>query len=349
MSRISQVILATCLLFITGQVKCQEVIDIVRQENKIQEIRIRSDKASDVISISTKNKQSAILGSWTYQNGQKVFKPLVPLSAGKEYMVYRANQKSDSFNIKRIKLVPPQVLAFYPSADTVPENLLKCYLSFSQPMSETREIYRYISVVDEGGKLVKDVILPLKPALWNADQTILTLWIDPGRVKRELIRNKQMGIPLVKGSQYRIEVAKEWKGANGEFLSNGFVKNLYISDRDEEVPQANQWQLSPPAINSLSDLSIRFGESMDYATSLDGIAIYLNEKIIEGEISLKNNEKSWVFSPKNKWQKGHYRIIIDPSMEDIAGNNLLRPFDRDLYKQSDLTAVNPTELTFTVR
>ena len=38
--------------------------------------------------------------------------------------------------------------------------------------------------------------LDLQPELWNAEGTVLTLWLDPGRIKRDLIPNKELGIPL---------------------------------------------------------------------------------------------------------------------------------------------------------
>ncbi len=45
--------------------------------------------------------------------------------------------------------------------------------------------YRHIQLRDAKGKAVELPFLELGEELWNPDMTRLTLFIDPGRVKRE--------------------------------------------------------------------------------------------------------------------------------------------------------------------
>lgn len=335
-------------LSISYQVISQEEIDLITLENKIVEVRIKSKDKNDSLSIRTINSATSIFGTWLNKDEYIIFKPLIPLVAGKQYLIYRYNKNTDSFSIEKKRQASPSVLAFYPSADSLPENLLKCYISFTHPMQEYN-IYDFITVKDERGKTLKDIILPLKPALWNNDQTILTLWIDPGRVKRDLIRNKNLGIPFESGGNYSIEISSNWKGINGENLSANFKKQFYIKVRDERIPKTADWKITYPESETKQYLSIQFPESMDYRTTLEGITVFKDDIQITGKPSLKQMEKRWVFIPDSDWQKGQYLIKIDSNIEDNAGNNLIRPFDRDLYKERKQKDNTLPEIYFTIR
>ncbi|MEL6557282.1 MAG: Ig-like domain-containing protein [Bacteroidota bacterium] len=334
------------LVLIFLHAKAQEETDLVSFENKILEVRIVAKSQADSLSITKENSSTPILGTWTKSDRNDIFKPLIPLGAGKKYLVFRNGQKTDSIFLKRKKQAPPTVLAFYPSADTVPENLLKCYIRFSKPMRD-QNIYSFLAVKDEAGKVVEDVFLPLKPALWNMDQTVLTLWIDPGRVKRDLIRSRNLGTPLKAGRTYQIKISSEWKALNGEKLPHDFRKSFFISERDEKIPNSSRWQINPPIANTSKSLSIIFSENMDYRTALEGIKIYKGDQLISGKPSLRNQERRWIFIPDSEWQTGNYIIKIEPTIEDNAGNNLIRPFDNDLGSDSN-NSNNPLEISFSV-
>lgn len=335
------------LLMVFFHAKAQEKTDLVSFNNKILEVRIIAKSGTDSLSITKENSLTPILGSWTRSDLYDVFKPIIPLSAGKKYLIFRNGINTDSIFLKRKKQAPPTVLAFYPSTDTVPENLLKCYIRFSKPMRD-HNIYEFFTVTDSNGKVVKDVFLPLQPALWNQDQTVLTLWIDPGRVKRDLIRNRNLGTPLKAGKTYQIRISSEWQALNGEKLSYDFRKSFYISARDEKIPDSSQWQIKPPNSNTSKSLTVIFPENMDYRTTLEGIKIYKGDQLISGKPSLRSQERQWVFIPDSEWQTGNYVIKIEPTIEDHAGNNLLRPFDNDLSAKPDNSS-NPLKIRFSVR
>ena len=335
------------LLLLFCHAQAQEEIDIVSLKNKITEIRIATKSQSDTLSLTKENSTTPILGNWTGNDNYDVFKPIIPLDAGKKYLVYRNGKNTDSIFLKRKKQVPPSVLAFYPTTDTIPENLLKCYILFSQPMKDLN-IYEFLSVQDGDGKLVNDVFLPIQPALWNEDQTVLTLWIDPGRVKRDLIRSKNLGTPLKAGKSYQIKISSKWQAINGEALSFDYRKSYYVSERDEKLPNTRKWQINSQESNTLNSLTIDFPESMDYLTALEGIKIYKDDQVVDGKASLRSFEKKWVFIPDSEWQKGTYVIKLDPRIEDNAGNNLLRLFDNDLNTKSK-GINNSLQISFSVQ
>ena len=53
---------------------------------------------------------------------------------------------------------------------------------------------------------------------------------------------------------------------------------------------------------------------------------------MEGNLSVIKNEWGIRFHPEKKWPKGIYTLEVETKLEDSAGNNLLRPFDRDIMK-----------------
>ncbi len=73
------------------------------------------------------------------------------------------------------------VAAVYPSAQVLPENLLRFYIQFSAPMSRG-EAYRHIHLLDAVGKPVPDPFLELDEELWSGDGCRFTLLFDPGRI-----------------------------------------------------------------------------------------------------------------------------------------------------------------------
>ena len=70
---------------------------------------------------------------------------------------------------------------------------------------------------------------------------------------------------------------------------------------------------------------------MDHALLLSGLGV-LNERgeVIDGKIEVLEQEKRWIFTPERTFSPGSYQIRISTDLEDLAGNNLQRPFDKDL-------------------
>ncbi len=86
----------------------------------------------------------------------------------------------------------------YPSADEWPENLLRFYIHFSGPMARETGA-GWVHLMDDAGKEVTDALLPASVDFWNPDQTRYTGFFDPGRVKRGIRPNREMGRSLAAG------------------------------------------------------------------------------------------------------------------------------------------------------
>ena len=47
-------------------------------------------------------------------------------------------------------------------------------------------------------------------------------------------------------------------------------------------------------------------------------------------------EQSWQLLPRRTWAAGSHQLVVDPVLEDTAGNSVSRVFDRDLSRSEDL-------------
>jgi len=280
------------------------------------------------------NPVPPIVGNWTQDSTNVYFCPLIPFSKN---LTYQARFPKLSYFT--FKPVPPKnytltkLTHIYPSVAQLPENTLKMYFHFSAPMSDGNA-YEYLQLTAANGDTIEAPFLDLKPLLWNEDRTRLTVWFDPGRVKRELLRNKKLGAPLEEGKNYTLRISKNWKDANGYSLAEGHSKKMEVIKADRIAPVPRNWKIMAPKANTKEGVVINFGEALDHALAAKSLTVYTKKgKIVKGGISLKNQERTWVFTPFNNWQSSPYRIQIRANLEDLAGNNLNRLFDTDLEKQ----------------
>jgi len=284
----------------------------------------------------------SILGSYKYNDADIVFEPVIPFSRGLHYEVFYKDKSIGIVEVPLADISEASILEeIYPTADTLPENLLKIYLQFSKPM-RTGESEKYITIIKNEKDTVSGVFLNLDPELWNEDRTVLTVWLDPGRIKRDLIPNLTLGAPLVNHTKYSIAVSENWLNAQGLKLEENFVKTFFVSERDSLSPDITNWALELPRSGSNDPLKVYLKESLDYFLLNETIQL-LDEKnnVLPVEINVRDKERYVDFIPTNKWAAGQYTIQVQSRLEDLAGNNLNRPFDRDVTKKNYL---NPDKL-----
>ena len=154
------------------------------------------------------------LGGQRSMNGSDfVFTPKYPLAAGVRYKVALRIPGREpiirSFEMPKADLTPTTVVEhIYPSAGALPENQLKFYIHFSASMSRG-EAYRRIHLLDESGKPVAMPFLELEQELWDLTAQRLTVFFDPGRIKREVLPNEEIGPSIVAGRKYTLVIDRE--------------------------------------------------------------------------------------------------------------------------------------------
>lgn len=277
--------------------------------------------------------RTQVAGSDARSDGRVRFQPAFGFRAGVTYTAFAGDAVPLVFTIPRSG-PPPQLTEIWPSADTLPANLLKIYLHFSTPMGEGRA-YAHLHLVRSDGDTIFQPFVPLQPELWSADRRRLTLWLDPGRVKRGLLSNQRYGAVLTAGQSYTLHIDSNWRGADGQTLVQAYAKTFFIQDPDYDQPQIDRWQLSPPAAGSTDPVIVDLGEPVDAAMALRLISLLDDAgEPVEGRAALVSGASHWQYYPARAWRPGTYAIRVDSSLEDLAGNSLLRSFDRDLLEQS---------------
>jgi hypothetical protein len=242
------------------------------------------------------------------------------------------------------------VTQVYPSADVLPENLLKFYLHFSAPMSRGH-IYDYLHLRDDAGKEVEIPFLEIDEELWNPTMTRLTLFIDPGRIKRGVQPLEEVGPALQEGQRYSLVIDQAWKDGAGSSLKEAFQKRFMVGPPDRDPPDPACWQVQPPKSGSRAPLTIAFSEPMDRALAERVIRVTNDSgEVVEGKAGLEDQERRWNFVPSSPWNRGSYRIVVQTTIEDLAGNNIGKPFDVDIFEsvQRRLTS-SSVSLPFEVR
>lgn len=290
--------------------------------------------------ISIEGKKQKIVGKLSVDKNTR-FTPIFPFTVGLNYEVFHADTFLFTFSPIRV-LQKVELVKIFPLKDTLPENFLKFYLHFDMPMAAGHE-YEHLQLLQEG-QVIENAFVPLKPALWDLDKKILTLWIDPGRIKKELGSHLKYGSVLKEGNTYELHISKEMKAVNGAQLQKDFRKFFYVSKKDNEIPTIKNWNFCLPEINTRDSLILNFSESMDLATQYF-ISFSKAKTEIKGQIKWLNDNKIQ-FTPNENWKKGAYKIIIAHQAEDLAGNNLTRVFDRDLQKQKEIIKQKSFEIPF---
>jgi hypothetical protein len=227
----------------------------------------------------------------------------------------------------------PTLRRIYPSAEVLPENLLRFYLHFSAPMSRG-EAYRHIRLLDASEKAISDPFLELDEELWSTDGRRFTLLFDPGRIKRGLKPREEVGPILERGKSYTLVVDQGWPSAAGVPLEGAVRRSFRVGPPDETCPDPGTWKICTPAAGTLVPLTLKFPEPLDHALALRLISVRdPSGQLVSGESSIEEQETLWSVTPREqKWKPGEYRLEIGTELEDVAGNSIARPFEVDLVE-----------------
>jgi hypothetical protein len=272
-----------------------------------------------------------IIGKYNLASDRIEFRPQFPLQPGIRYRAVfyaKSNRPVTSvFEIPKPKREPGTVVReIYPTTDLLPENLLKFYLYFSAPMSGGH-IYEHIRLHDESGRAVELPFLEIDEELWNPDMTRLTLFLDPGRIKRGVKPLEEVGPALQAGKHYTLTIDSAWLDGTGTPLKSSFEKKFRVAEVDREAPDLAKWEIVAPKPETKGPLRIRFTDPMDHALAIRMITVDKTR----GTATLHDHERLWTFVPDQPWKAGRYRLLVQTTIEDLAGNNVGKPFEVDLF------------------
>jgi hypothetical protein len=226
---------------------------------------------------------------------------------------------------------PAKVVAVYPSAAVLPENQLRFYLHFSEPMRQG-VAYEHVKLIKPDGKRDPRAFFEIDQELWDTTGTRLTLLFDPGRTKRGLQPREEFGPVLLPGQKYTLVIDKTWPDADGRPLAAGWEKRFTAGTTIEEAVNPKEWKIAPPAAGTREPLVLRFPRPLDHALVQHMISVEgRDRKELAGEVTVADEERRWEFRPQQPWAAGDYSLVVNTTLEDSAGNNLARPFEVDVF------------------
>jgi hypothetical protein len=189
--------------------------------------------------------------------------------------------------------------------------------------------HEHVRLLDETGRPVEDAFLRVDDELWDPERRRLTLLFDPGRVKRGVRANLEMGSPLIDGHRYRLVIDPAWQDARGAALASGYDKEFAASAADRESPDPARWTVAAPAAGAREPLRVSFGEPLDHALVARMLTVESGGRAVRGDVIVVSGDSVWAFTPTSPWEAGTYSVRVDAHLEDVAGNSVARVFDAD--------------------
>ncbi|MGV3711036.1 MAG: hypothetical protein ACO1Q7_19590 [Gemmatimonas sp.] len=289
---------------------------------------------------------AAVMGRYAVNDTALVFTPQFPLDPGRPYNV-RVNaralspERGDTVALLTIGMpaanVAPttHVVRVLPSGDVLPDNLLRLYVEFSAPMSRTGGL-EHMKLVDSNGAEIPAAFLPLEADFWNAERTRYTAFLDPGRVKRGILPNEQLGRALVPGRSYAIVIDSTWRDERGVALTRAFRREFRVRGPEERRIDYAGWKLNAPRPDTRDTLVVTLDRGLDHGLLKRALGVRTKSGAqVLGQSDVTRGETEWRFVPDAPWQSGEHVLVILAILEDAAGNRIDGAFEVDMFNQID--------------
>ena len=131
--------------------------------------------------------------------------------------------------------------------------------------------------------------------------------------------------------RYSLLIARTLRDAHGQPLRQAFVKHFTVAAPDREPPDPARWTYTPPRVRTREPLAVDLAKSMDAA--LAARLIHVTDRTgraVPGTAFLTERERVWIFLPVQSWSSGAYTLVVETTIEDLAGNNIGKPFEVEL-------------------
>ena len=270
-----------------------------------------------------------LFGSVSKERDTVRFAPVLPFVPGEGYRI-EFQQTDGTWSTQRLRVERPHAeaptAAMLHSDTPFPANALKFYLHFSQPMEQGVFLDR-LTLLRQDGSVVSGAFRETE--LWSPDGKRLTLWLHPGRQKTGVNLNTDEGPVLREGETYTLKLAANWRSAAGVALGKPCTFGIIATAPDNQCPDPQRWKVTAPKAGTRDPLHLLFDEPLDPAMLVSALSVNRGKARLAGAVHIAPDARSWSFTPTGMWPAGSYTLEIDPLLEDLAGNNLLGPFEVD--------------------
>lgn len=270
--------------------------------------------------------RTPIAGRYARAGHTLAFSPAFGFEAGQDY-VARVGAEQDEPALVRFRIPveaqsrPAAVTRIYPSGATLPENVLRFYIHFAVPMAP-HVAFDYITLADASGNVDEAAFMRFKQELWNEDRTRLTVLMDPGRIKRNVATNLELGPALVEGGTYTLSARAGWPSADGMSALPAFSKRFTVTEPLRERPDVGEWQVASPCRGTKEPLGIVFDRPFDRHLLGRAMGVRTGDgQVMEGTIEVSDGERRWAFIPDEPWPTEDVQVLVNAELEDVAANN----------------------------
>lgn len=272
---------------------------------------------------------SGMLVALKEANGEVQIAPRFSLRTGARFALTinwpNAAPFSAEFALNAVAAAAPDLVKFSPQQSLIPANTLRFYLSFSEPMARG-QVRDSIRLVRGDSQIVDSPFLNLETELWDGNQKRLTLLLDPGRIKQGVGPNAIAGAPLVDGQRYQLVVSGKMKSAKGVVLGSDRRAVFEVGAPERRAIDPQGWDVTTPRSGSSLPFTVAFDRIMDSGAALRLLSLIdPNGSAVSG--MLYTDGGGWSLTPSTPWEPGHYQLLVDPELEDVAGNTIRAAFD----------------------
>ena len=285
-----------------------------------------------------------VVGTYVVADDAIEFRPRFPFDPGRRYRARLEPSRIPSPRagspIETAFSVPPVaatattvVTGVSPGGQFWPENLLRFYIHFSGPMSRASAL-GHVRLEDDRGREVRAAFLPLDVDLWNHDHTRYTVFFDPGRVKRGIRPNVELGRALDAGRSYAIVIDRAWRDGAGQPLGATYRYEFRAGPSEERALDVEDWRVTPPPANGRGTLQVAFPWPLDHGLLQRAIGVRSSAGApVAGDVTLGHAERAWNFTPRDPWRAGQYQLVVLTILEDPAGNRIGQPFEMEMLSK----------------
>ena len=314
--------------------------------NELQRLRLHKYPSwEEVLRVSVPDvPYVAIAADYRVAGDAVEMRPKFALDPGREYLVAVSlaplSGPRGSQNHKLRVTVPgvaaassTRVSAIYPSSSVWPENILRFYLHFSAPMSGTSAI-GHVRLVDDKGVEVKDALLEVDVDLWNTGYTRRTVFFDPGRVKRGIRPNVELGRALIAGRKYAVVVGTSWLDAKGQPLTQEFRHEFTAGPPIEAPVEPSAWSITAPGQGTRDPLTVKFPWALDEGLLQRAIGVADSGGTpLDGTTAVGPDQTTWTFTPASPWRATPHSLVVLTLLEDPSGNKVGQAFEFEMFKE----------------
>lgn len=273
-----------------------------------------------------------VAGTVTRDDDGAIFRPTFPLERGLRYTVRSDSGCEESILVPRAPAssTPPRVVDIYPRADTLPENILRFYVYFAQPMAEGGFLEHVKLTHLDSGRDLSGVFFDNMYELWSTDRKRITLLVDPGRVKTGLKAHNQRGRAFRAGQTYALSIGGGWPTLDGRTLEQARTKVFRASAAEMAPVDPDDWTLRGPKPGSRSALRVGFRKAVDHVSVGRFLSVRSPEgRQLRGRWHLERNEREASWTPLHPWPDSvaDHVLVVGARFEDVAGNDVHAAFE----------------------